>query len=194
MNPLFRSSAAVTLSVPSSDDSAVVALDELLHEALRGSDSALHLAAYELRGRIIMDVWSILEPFGYEHAAEDIADDTLGLTRTCLSSASIGTRPTRFVFGTEDSCRVRRSGTTPRAAEASSVCSRGPTLPLRRQTAARTLTISTHLSAVRRPTRWERYRRRATLVGGIPTWQATSASGRSTGPRRSAIRVSIART
>ena len=77
MNPLFRSSAAVTLSVPSDDDAAVVALDELLHEALRGSDSSLHLAAYELRGRIIMDVWPILEPFGYQHAAEDIADDTL---------------------------------------------------------------------------------------------------------------------
>ena len=76
MNPLFCSSAAVTLSA-NSDDASVLALDEVLHEALRGSDSALHVAAYELRGRIIMDVWSILEPFGYEHAAEDIADDTL---------------------------------------------------------------------------------------------------------------------
>jgi hypothetical protein len=76
MNPIFRTSAAVTLSVPSDDD-GVLALDEVLHEALRGSESALHVAAYELRGRLIFELWPILEPYGCEQAAEDLADDTL---------------------------------------------------------------------------------------------------------------------
>lgn len=77
MNPIYRSSACVTLSVSSDEDRVVVALDELLGEALRGSESALHVASYEMRGRLILDIWSILEPYGFEEDAEDLADDTL---------------------------------------------------------------------------------------------------------------------
>jgi hypothetical protein len=46
----------------------VLALDEVLGEALRGDDTALHVASYELRGRIIMDIAPILEPYGCEDA------------------------------------------------------------------------------------------------------------------------------
>ncbi len=77
MSPIHRSSARVTLSVSRDVDCPIVGLDELLREALRGSESALHVASYEMRGRLIMDLWSILEPHGLEDDAEDVADETL---------------------------------------------------------------------------------------------------------------------
>jgi DNA-directed RNA polymerase specialized sigma24 family protein len=76
MNRTLCCSAAVT--VPDfHDDAAVLALDEMLGEALRGDDTALHVASYELRGRIILDITPILEAYGCEEDAEDLADDTI---------------------------------------------------------------------------------------------------------------------
>jgi hypothetical protein len=76
MNRTLRCSDAVTL--PNfREDAAILALDEILAEALRGDDTALHVTSYELRGRIIMDLVPILEPYGCEEDAEDLADDTL---------------------------------------------------------------------------------------------------------------------
>jgi DNA-directed RNA polymerase specialized sigma24 family protein len=76
MNRTLRYSAAICLA-NFSDEAAVLALDETLGEALRGDDTALHVASYELRGRIIMHVSPILEAYGIEEDAEDIADDTI---------------------------------------------------------------------------------------------------------------------
>ena len=76
MNRTLRYSAAVTLA-DFSEDAAVLALDELLGEALRGDDTALHVASYELRGRLIMHLVPILQPYDCEEDAEDLADDTL---------------------------------------------------------------------------------------------------------------------
>ena len=72
-----HTSAATAIACATPAEAAELALDDLLGEGLRGSESALHTAAYELRGRIIMDVSPILEAGDCEQDAEDVADDTL---------------------------------------------------------------------------------------------------------------------
>jgi hypothetical protein len=69
-----HSTAPVSLFQTSSEE-AVLELDDLVREACAGSDSALHVATYQLRARLVFEVTPWLE--GTEVDPEDIADDVI---------------------------------------------------------------------------------------------------------------------
>jgi len=72
-----RSVAVPVTFATTTCEAARLALDELLGKGMRGSASALHAASYELRGRLILEIWPILETAGFEQDAEDLADDAI---------------------------------------------------------------------------------------------------------------------
>ncbi len=77
MNSTNRSVAVPVTFATTTCEAATLALDELLGKGMRGSASALHAASYELRARLILEVWPLLEEGGCEQDAEDIADDAI---------------------------------------------------------------------------------------------------------------------
>jgi hypothetical protein len=72
--PTVHATAPVSLFHTSSEE-AVLELDDLVREACAGSESALHVATYQLRARLIFEVTPWLD--GTEVDPEDIADDVI---------------------------------------------------------------------------------------------------------------------
>jgi len=69
-----HAAAPVALFHTSSEE-AVLELDDLVREACTGGESALHVATYQLRARLIFEVTPWLD--GTEVDPEDIADDVI---------------------------------------------------------------------------------------------------------------------